>query len=173
MLSNNTDLSGGEVFQCLRPFFENNNNLSEIEVERCQFGAGCAGQLSSTLRACNKSLKYIRLVGNEVEDGGLVDIIEALIAHPQLEKLALPYMNVGRNDCMMALTNLLRNTTINLQKLHLNNNAIGDQGVDIMVRAVANSRLRVLNFPKTTTSQAEDVKVLRLCWIIQTHNWRS
>ena len=83
------DLSGGEIFQSLRPFFENNNNLSEIEVEECQFGPGCARQLSLALRGCNKSLKYVRFAYNQMGDEQLVDIIEALSAHPQLEKLEL------------------------------------------------------------------------------------
>ena len=43
------DLSGGEIFQLLGPFFENNHNLSEIEVEWCIFGPGCARRFSLAL----------------------------------------------------------------------------------------------------------------------------
>ena len=83
------DLSGGEIFQSLRPFFENNHNLSEIVVEECTFGSGCARQLSLALRGCNKSLKSVRI--SDIQMGGeqLVEIIEALSVHPQLERLDL------------------------------------------------------------------------------------
>ena len=42
----NMDLSGGDIFQSLLPFFENNNNLCELVVYDCHFGAGCARKLS-------------------------------------------------------------------------------------------------------------------------------
>ena len=37
---------GGEIFQSLSPFFENNNSISELVVVRCAFGAGCARRLA-------------------------------------------------------------------------------------------------------------------------------
>ena len=61
----NVDLLGGEIFQSLRPFSHNNNNLSELEVERCEFGFGCARQLALALRGCNKSLKSISVSRNQ------------------------------------------------------------------------------------------------------------
>ena len=43
---NNMHLSGGEIFQSLRSFLENNDNVSKLEVKECHFGVGCARQLS-------------------------------------------------------------------------------------------------------------------------------
>ena len=70
-----------------------------------------------------------------------VEIIEALSTHPQLEKLELDRMDVGRNECS-ALANLLRITAANLQELDLSHNGIDDEGVDILVGALTNCRLR-------------------------------
>jgi len=140
------DLSGGEIFQWLGPFFENNNNFSELVVYHCNFGVGSARQLSLALRGCNKSLKSVWISNSQLGGERLVDVIHSLSVHPQLETLALGEMNVGRNECMMALTNLLRNTTTNLQELNLYDNSIDDEGVETLVGALANnSRLRVLN----------------------------
>ena len=75
--------------------------------------------------------------------GQLADIIEALSTHPKLEKLDLPCLNIGRQECT-ALANLLRSAA-NLQKLNLCNNVTGDEGVDLLVGALANSRLRLLD----------------------------
>ena len=50
-----------EIFEYLRPFFTNNSNLSELEMERCQFGPGCAQQIVLALRGCSKSLNTSRL----------------------------------------------------------------------------------------------------------------
>ena len=36
------ELSGGEIFRLLGPFLENNSNLSELGVEECTLGPGCA-----------------------------------------------------------------------------------------------------------------------------------
>ena len=58
------NMSGGELFRSLCPFFGNDSNLSELVVKYCQFGAGCARQIALALRDCNKSLKRITLVDN-------------------------------------------------------------------------------------------------------------
>ena len=117
------DLAGGEIFQPLRPFFAD-NNLSELSVFQCNFGAGSARQLSLALRGWSKSLKCIRLGGNRMGGEQSVEIIDALSAHPQLETLELTRMNVGRRENIMALVNLLRITATNLQELDLYNNNI-------------------------------------------------
>ena len=67
-----TDLSGGEIFHSLRHFFENNNNLSLFEVQRCDFRAGCASQLSMALRGCKKSLKSIKIQTSQTGENASV-----------------------------------------------------------------------------------------------------
>ena len=60
------DLSGGEIFRSLHPFFELNYHLSEIEVENCNFGSGSARWFALALKGCNRSLtsiKIARIVG--------------------------------------------------------------------------------------------------------------
>ena len=105
-----------EIFEYLRPFFANNSNLSELEVERCQFGPGCAQQIALALRGCSKSLKCIKFGGNQMVVGKQsVKIIEALGMHPQLEKLEFKGMNIGS----AAFANLLRGTFSELEELNL------------------------------------------------------
>ena len=140
----NTDLSGGEIFQSLGQLFEKNGNLSEIEVEECDFGPGCARQLSLALRGCAKSLKCVRFYGNQMGGEQSVEIIEAFSVHPQLEKLELVGMNVGRSECRAILVRLLR-ADIDLLSLYLSNNAIDDEGVDDLAGALISSRLRILS----------------------------
>ena len=57
----------------------------------------------------------------------LVNIIGALSAHSQLEKLVLMAMNIGRNGCV-ALSTLLRETLMDLKTLNLNGNYIVMKG---------------------------------------------
>ena len=138
------DLAGGELFQSLLPFFENNNNLCKLVANGCQFGAGCARQLSLALKGCNISMKSVTLTSIQMEGAQLVEIIEGLGVHPQLESLDLRSMNAGRSECIVALAALL-GVTPDLHTLHLVQNDIDDEGVDALVVAVANSNLRFLN----------------------------
>ena len=139
------DPSGGEIFQSLRPFFDNNSNLSEIVAHQCEFGAGSAREISLALRSCNKSLKSVNVQNNQMGDEPLVEIIEAMTTHPRLEKLALPRMNIGRNECR-AVATLLRHADIELQELNLSGNDIGDEGTLLLANALSsNSKLRTLD----------------------------
>ena len=76
---NATDLFGGEYFRSLHPFFDNNNNISELRVSRCHFRAGCACQLSLMLRCFRSSIKSITPTTNRIwcEHEQMVKIIEA------------------------------------------------------------------------------------------------
>ena len=76
----------------------NNDKLAELVVYDCVFGAGCARQLASGLRVCNKSLKSVTFRYNQMGNERLVDVIEALGVHPQLEEVVLISMNIGRNE---------------------------------------------------------------------------
>lgn len=132
------DLGDGEFLKMLDPFFKNNHNLAEISVDGCEFRAGSARVLSVILGGCNKSLKRIHL--EEMGEGLVVDVVVALSMHPQLEKLELSNMNIGRNECM-AIATLLRWTTTKLHTLALSSNQIDDDGVDTLVDALASSDL--------------------------------
>ena len=140
----NTDLSGGEIFQSLGQLFEKNGNLSKLVVDSCTFGAGCARQLSMTLKGCSKSLKHLKLRYNQMGGEQLVDIIDAMSTHPQLEKIELPKMNIGRHECT-ALADLLRVTFSELRTLSLYNNGIDDEGVDALAGALVKCNLSVLD----------------------------
>ena len=135
------DLSGGEIFQSLRPFFGSNSNLAELKVQKCVFGIGCARQLSVALRGCNTSLKSITIGYNQMGDGEQsVEIIESLVGHPKLESLELFGMNICGNECR-ALASLLSQSFTELRELNLYLNDIDDEGVDALVGALPNSEL--------------------------------
>ena len=158
------DLSGGEIFQSMRPFFENNYNLSEIDVERCHFGPGCARQVALVLRSCSQSLKYVKIENNQMGGEQLTDVIEALSAHPQLESLGLISMDMGRSENMMALIYLLCRTTTELQELSLYGNNIDDEGVDNLAGVLANNNrlrsLRLSSNPRITARGCQSLAVL-------------
>ena len=129
----------GGIFQSLLPFFENNNNLAELWIQRCEFGAGSARQLLFLLSGCNKSLKSVKLEDNQIGDE-LVDVIEAIGMDPQLEYLALPSMRLGNYECR-ALSTVVRSMT-RLSTLDLScNNIIDDDGVDALTADLLTKRL--------------------------------
>ena len=74
------------IFHMVDLFLKNNNNLTEIVVDGCEFGAEGGRLLSSMLGECNsnKTLKNIKLANNEIEVGQTIGIILALSMHPQL-----------------------------------------------------------------------------------------
>jgi len=125
-----------KIFRLLVPFFKSNNNLTEISVEDSEFGVEGARQLSLAIGSCNKSLNHVNISCNTMEIGQLGNIITALSMHPQLEQLDLTWMDIGINECT-ALSTLLLCTTTRLQKLNLTGNDIDDDGIEVLVNALA------------------------------------
>jgi len=143
----NVNLLDQLVFFMLGPFFKNNSNLIGIEVRDCDLGANDIHQLSLAIGGCKESLKSFELSYNVIEDdvNNMVDIITSLSMHPQLTKLRLLDMIIGRNECM-ALATLLRCTTTQLRLLNLNINDIDDEGVEALVNSLSNvNQLQELN----------------------------
>jgi hypothetical protein len=120
------ELLDGQMFTMLDIFLRNNNNLTEIVLEGCEFGVEGMRQSSLALGGCNKSLQHLQLTDSNLQDGHLVDIITALSMHPQLTKLYFSYngTSMGRNDCT-ALSTLVRCTTTQLEVLNLSENRYG------------------------------------------------
>ena len=95
-----------KLFPLLGPFFKNNHNLNEIEVEdTCQLAdEEDARQLSLAIGKCNNSLKSFAMTCSFAMryspidiSRSVADIITALSMHPQLTKLCLSDINIGRN----------------------------------------------------------------------------
>ena len=138
----NVDLSEGEIFGMMQPFFKNSASLKTLAVHECRnFGAEGCRLLSVALGSCaSKTLQDVSITYNGIEDGQLVDIIVALSTHPHLKTLKLYRNQMGRNTCM-ALATLVQWTATELSGLCLGDNAIGDEGIELLAPALAKSTL--------------------------------
>ena len=134
------DLSGGEIFRMMRPFFETNSSLVTLEIEDCNnFGASGCRLLSLALGNCaSKSLERVSLANGGLGDSQLVDVIAALSMHPRLESLTLDGNIMGRNACMALLT-LIQSIATELSVLELDESDIGDEGMRILAPVLAKS----------------------------------
>ena len=135
------DLLDGRVFSMLGPFFENNQTLSCIKLDDCDFGIGNDGWRLLALaigRIKNKSLQKVSLTGCNISDEALVDIITSLSMHPHLNRLDLNGNRLATNGCT-TLATLLRCSCTELKHLELDsNNGISDEGIDALVPALKN-----------------------------------
>lgn len=85
--------------------------------------------------------------GFNIGGGPMMDVKllgEGLGGHNQLEVLRLNSLNIGAVQCR-ALATLLRSKLFNLRELGLRNNDINDEGLELVVGALAYNGLRVLD----------------------------
>ena len=150
----NVDSLDQKLFFILSPFFENNNNLTGIDIRDCDLEADVLRQLALAIGGCKESLKSfeilesLRLYDNPTEDGNMVDIITSLSMHSQLKVLKLQSIDIGRKECT-ALSTLLRCTTTQLQTLDLRDNNIDDEGIEALVSSLSDgNQLRELNLSR-------------------------
>ena len=149
------DLLGGEVFTMLTPFFKDNYNLANININNCDFGNGGCRLFALALgSSTNKSLQKVELEDNNISEEGIVDIITALSMHPHLKHLDLDGNRLRKDGCV-ALATLLQNSAKELQYLYISHNEINDEGVEALVSALKNysrlKELRLSNNPSITT----------------------
>ena len=146
------DLLGGDMFTMLTQFFQNSNNLININVNHCVWGDDGARLFALTLGSItHKSLKKVELEDNNIEEDGMVDIITALSMHPNLSYLDLGGNRLNKNGCV-ALKTLLRCSANQLQYLYLSNTDINDEGIEALVPILATcSHLKRLNLSNNTS----------------------
>ena len=130
----------------LTPFFMNNHNLTNININNCAWGDEGGRLFALALgSSTNKSLQTLDFQGNNITEEGMVDVITALSMFPNMETLDLDENGLRKNGCV-ALATLLRCSTTELQYLHLPNNEINDEGIDTLVPSLTNyNSLRVLD----------------------------
>ena len=149
------DLLGGEMFTMLTPFFRNNHNLTDININNCNFGDEGARLFALALESCtNKSIKHVQLEDNNIGEQEMVDIITALSMFPHLIGLSLQGNHLRRNGCV-ALATLLQYSATKLQYLNISNTEINDDGIGALVPALATcihlKQLHLYDNPSITT----------------------
>jgi len=134
------DLSGGDIFGMMLPFFQHNTRLHAIAIQDCNnFGAEGCRLFSVALSSCaTKTLEDVIISDAGLGDGQIVDIILALSMHPCLVSVSFCGNIMERNACM-ALSTLIQWTTTELLDLELDGNAIGDEGMELLVTGLSSS----------------------------------
>ena len=131
------------LFKTMKPFFQSNNNLTGISLCASELDVLACKQISLSIggRKSKMSLASFAIEDCVVEDRSMVDIILGLSIHPQLKDLNLTNYDgvMGKNSCL-ALESLLHWTTTDICSLHLTGNSIGDEGMKIVSRGLANCK---------------------------------
>jgi Leucine-rich repeat (LRR) protein len=131
---------GAEGWSILCCIFENNHNLSTLNMKDYEIGHVGAQNLAMTLGKVNHTfLKYINIANAGINDEQFAVITAALRFLPQLDYLNLESNNIGRSGCV-ALGNALGRLPASnrIDCLYLNRNAIDDEAVQALVEGVVN-----------------------------------
>ena len=149
------DLLEGGIFTMLTPFFQNNHNLTSINIRACVFGDEGYRLFALAIgSSTSKSLRKVQVENNFIVEEGMVDIMTALSVHPHLEYLDFDRNHLRKNGCV-ALATLLRCSATELQHLDISRNNIGDEGIEALVHALTNcsnlKELHLSNNPSITT----------------------
>ncbi|XP_047648389.1 NACHT, LRR and PYD domains-containing protein 11 isoform X2 [Phacochoerus africanus] len=88
--------------------------LQELELEECMLTSGCCASLASVLIR-SKTLKKLNLLGNDLRDEGILQLLEAL-GHPDcvLEAVGLQINSVAAETRKSLLTVKKKNTRLTL-----------------------------------------------------------
>jgi hypothetical protein len=123
----------------LGSFFENNRNLSNVDVG-CGLDHDSAQNLASALgRMHQNSLKHLSVENTEIGDEGITDIVTALRLQSQLKCLQLYSNDIGRDGCIALVNTLSRWPHSNkLEALHLDYNVVNDEGLHALVSGLMN-----------------------------------
>jgi len=160
-------------FRSLGPFFRNNNNLAELELNEFEVGLEIAQSIARTLIESQcQSLKIIEFGYCNLGDEGAAEIVTALRNYPQLEELNLESNNIGLMGCI-ALGDTMREWgTSNLKTLYLEFNAIDDEGLQALAAGLANIALEELYISGNNLTTGTGAGLGSLLAFLQSENCR-
>ena len=124
-------------FSMLTPCLSYNKALTKLNFHSCCLGDEGSRLLSVALGEC-RSLTDVELNDCQITDDQSVTIIQALGKHSQLQSITLKKNSIGRVGCI-ALAQMFQCQNSGLAKLDLGRNAIDDEGVKILMPALAKS----------------------------------
>ena len=105
--------------EILETYQENNRHLTHLTVYSCNVTNenGVDRTIASTLRRCT-NLRIIRLTQNNITDGQLLPMVDAIRGHDLIEWLDLSYNTIGNAGCE-TLATWIRDPNSNLRILHI------------------------------------------------------
>ena len=145
------DVLNGSVFPYMTPWLRSNNNLTMLQIVRCN-GMGGDGLhlLAAALVSCT-SLEHIAIRNCSIEDDNesFQEVINALNKNNHTcNQLDVSENNIGRKVCD-ALATMLSNPLCELKTLTLSHNNIDDEGVAYLAQGLANNdRLETMDVAK-------------------------
>ena len=141
------DLGGVRAMNSLAPFLSNNPSLKEINLFYCRIGQASIDILANAImNQAADTLERIGL-GSNLGDCNLDELLTALSACPKLISLSLDRNGIGQRVCN-SLAQLLKSPESNLKYLHLKDNLIDEEGIDILKDSLSNNtKLRILDLP--------------------------
>ena len=152
-----------ELICSLEPFIKNSGGITSIAIEGCFSSTGTIGQnhLALAFGSCmNKCLKDVSIVDSAIEDEYLVNIVEAIGTHLQLEEITLNGNDGGKKTCRALRNILLQPNTV----LHtLGTSWDDDDDLEILLSGlVGNCRLKKIPLCGITAKGWKAIKRL-LC----------
>jgi hypothetical protein len=148
---------GDDSWIILGGFFENNHNISNVDV----FGQESAQNFASALGRMNHhSLEHLSMNGTGISDEGVTEVATALKLQVQLKSILLSNNNIGRDGCIALGSTLSRWPASNsLEVLNLHSNVIDDGGIQALVSGLMNCRsLTTMNLARNRSITADGLR---------------
>ena len=132
-------------------------DVKELNFSYNDLDSSACNQIALLLSYMN-SLEVLRIDDNPIGEGGAVQLITALGRCSSLKKLSMGETSIGYSDCKSIAQFMLKTDTVRLQELHLQDNNLCTEAVEVIINALAQCRssLNMLSLSDSlwTTAQA-------------------
>ena len=143
---------GGVVAEILKAYQEN-NNLTRLNINDADLQNGGENTIATTLRMCT-NLYEINIYFCNITDEQIMPMIDAIRGHRSLKKLILHSNSIGSAGCEV-LSRLLHDPNCNLHTLDLRANRINNDGATTLANALLNNtKLRNINLRGNPINQS-------------------
>ena len=129
------DVSDSSALSILRSFEKRKTFTLRLSFIDCDLQGGRVSLLTSNLCQLLRSLIEISFCGNRIDCDLLTELVTAIRGNQELEILDLTDNLIGRTGCI-TLASLLQDQHCNLVQLHLADNEIDDDCIEIISEAL-------------------------------------